>query len=580
MSQYALWGDDPAVFPQQLKKSMEQRPIHENGIKKMENPLTFTSLPMYTSKPNNMFESYKTDKPNVVITYHNNVNSPFNYIVNQNGIVEYTIDNNTWKQTNVKISTWITIACSNDGKYTLVASDSGSYYSLNGTDFYKCIISFNDVGMDETGQYQCGVGDDIYISKNYGKDWYNLQVKHKCSTLKKVNISQNGKYIAVINNTDDVFISNNYGETFRSCPEIPKGICVNIETFVNKSLGPNSTYSIGYNCNLTILNIGVFTILNGTTWKLMSGISQIIENTSPELITTTPISIQIVENSLYVISNHIIQSSPEVAEPPLPIIQSSPVIHEPVIPEPVPFPALQTKLNAFNTFKSTDDNANEIPLPKYNENDQSFMIQVHNTSDSTQWLEMNNAYVTISKNGYLLVSKDPHRQGPDAPLTWNKINSIKINSWIVLSGSYDGKYITIASDAGTFISSTFGETWLKIDYPFVFVGMNGSGQFQVGITSTECYISGNYGNSWKLFSVPEDNYQIVCVPSDATSILLSGSYHSYLISNGKTNMIKIPQGTVINASIQTMGNTKRYIIQINGKGLYQSTDGSFWTLLK
>jgi hypothetical protein len=614
MSQYTLWGEHPAVFPKQtelflnhinkqpISQSIPQFPIPQFPMPQFPMPqlpmnqLPMNQLPMNQLPMNTNIKSVSINKN----FFHNEISSPFNYKINQDGIIEYSTDNINWKQSNVKIVSWINVACSPEGKHTLFATDSGSYYSTNGMDFYKCKVDFREVGMDETGQYQCGVSDDIYISKNYGKDWFNLQVKSKCKSLKKINISQDGKYITVINNTDDVFISDNYGDTFRSCPEIPKGTCNYIITIKNNTIknnskddinsedDTNSIYIVDYYTNLTILNTGVYTFLNGDNLSLMSGIKDIIENTVPEIFSTSPIPVEIVENYLYVIAKQtILSSSPisspiqEVSPPQVnPEAQLESVVSESSILEPAPFPALQTNAHAFNTFRSTDDQGNEIPLPKYTDNAQSFMIQVHNTSDSNQWLEMNHAYVTISKNGYVLVCKDPNRQGPNANLLWTKIDSIKINSWIVLSGSYEGKYITIASDAGTFTSSTFGEKWTKIDYPFVFVGMNGSGQFQVGITPTECYISGNYGNSWTLYSVPEDNYQIVCVSSDATSILLSGSYQSYLISNGKTTIIKIPQGTVINASIQTMGNIKRYTIQINGKGLYQSTDGSLWTLLK
>ncbi len=267
-----------------------------------------------------------------------------------------------------------------------------------------------------------------------------------------------------------------------------------------------------------------------------------------------------------------IQSSP--VQPP---IQSSPV-QPPIQPSPVQqkqkqaplqqlvkkseFPALMT-----TPFTMAIDNIDTIPIKK-----QTYSVSIHNNLDSTlNVLHMREYHMTVSTTGYVIILNDKDNQG------WKNTN-IKINTWISMAGSMNGKYITIATDNGSYSTDNFGQTWRSITR-FVSVGMDVTGQFQAAIGDA-FYLSNDYGVTWTSQDAPNDSFTLICVSNDASRVVISGLFYSYLFTNGTFKTLSIPSGTVNNVSIQSIGGTYVYTIDINGKGLYRSYDGEMWVLIK
>lgn len=94
---------------------------------------------------------------------------------------------------------------------------------------------------------------------------------------------------------------------------------------------------------------------------------------------------------------------------------------------------------------------------------------------------------------YIYISKDKG-------ITWSPKS--EKNNWFSVSMSYDGKYQTAVDVSGRiYISSNYGETWIKIkeivNVPYINVSVSGNGKYQtLFVTGGLMYISNDYGNTW------------------------------------------------------------------------------------
>jgi hypothetical protein len=322
---------------------------------------------------------------------------------------------------------------------------------------------------------------------------------------------------------------------------------------------PPQVVPIQYMMQANILNIGTYECTNGMNWNMVAGLTPITTIT-PVTISSSPQSITITLTTPSTIPAPEPIASPEPLASPQTVASPAP---EPEPITPVPFPATQ-KLSFMKTVSDLDN----VPLAREKQKDQSYSIQVQHSD--LNYLESNSCTVTVSVNGYIIYKL---RNG-----SW--INTmIQIQKWIVFSGSNDGKYITIASDAGSYVTSDSCSHWTKLEMECTSVGVDRSGQFQASV-GNGIYLSSNFGASWSRIETPDDLFNQLSLSSDATQMLVSGELNSYLFSRGTFTVLDIPTGVVDSLDIQLVGSTYMYTISILGRGLYRSYDAVQWTLIK
>ena len=563
-------------FKNQIKNSTNS--ITKNQMKNMSNMSNMKNMSnSITKKFLITFHNTDTDTDNTSYKLGDNI-----YTVNENGRVIYSSDTKNWIITNIQIQEWINFSSSSNGKYILCASDTGTYFSsTSGSTFVILTIPFLNVGMDVTGQYQYGVNDDIYISSDFGVTWKKLQIKINANII---SVSDTGQYILVGTKDGVVYISLDYGLHFTSVKEIPVGIIenlfilfvdtvdkVNSVNYYDPSQSENINY---YLFRIIIINQGIYESyinLNNLEWRMVSGYTEVDYTITNETITSSPIITEVSSTPLLEPVSPVPVVSPPVS--PVPVV-SPPVSPIPVVspePEPLPFPAT-VKTSQMQVKNSNLDNT--IPVPEKTYKDQPYYIQIHNSTENLNVLKLDNYGVTVSTNGYVIINKNI-RNGP----IWTNTN-IQIKKWIFLAGSYNGSYISFASDVGSYTSTDFGVTWNLLSYKFISIGIDYTGQFQVGIEPNKLYLSNNGSKTWSQYSSPDDIYNIICLSRDATKIILSGSLYTYLFSNGKFTKLNLPSGTIIEITIKKLPDVYLYDITINGRGIYRSRDGVLWDLLQ
>jgi len=130
----------------------------------------------------------------------------------------------TWEQKpEFESYSLLSVAISNDGKYILVGGTNTSLFYSNdgGASFIQKFTSsyWFEIKMSKSGQYQTAIGpmNEIYISNNYGETF----TIHNTSGTPGLNnaylaMSYDGKYQSITLNQDiqGIYRSNDYGQTW------------------------------------------------------------------------------------------------------------------------------------------------------------------------------------------------------------------------------------------------------------------------------------------------------------------------------------------------------------------------------
>ncbi len=100
----------------------------------------------------------------------------------------------------------------------------------------------------------------------------------------------------------------------------------------------------------------------------------------------------------------------------------------------------------------------------------------------------------VAYGNYIWVSTDS--EGGN----WSQITDAGLRNWNGIDISQDGKYHTaVVYNGNIYISSSYGQSWLEIPLGKYWIGIlvSRDGKYQTAWTSSELYISNDYGYSWE-----------------------------------------------------------------------------------
>jgi len=194
-----------------------------------------------------------------------------------NGFIYVSNDyGNTWNAKD-SIRNWVSIAISSDGKYQTAVSNTGVHISNDYGNTWRVTLSIGSLvstAMSSDGKYQyltydTGFGGFIYRSSDYGNTWLTIQSAGG-SFFGSIATSADGKYVIHNrnNSTNNLYISNNYGNTF-----IAKSVSAN---YFSVAISADGKYMVA-GLGAYFLSTGgiYFSSDYGNTWKLITPSAQV-----------------------------------------------------------------------------------------------------------------------------------------------------------------------------------------------------------------------------------------------------------------------------------------------------------------
>jgi len=211
------------------------------------------------------------------------------------------------------------------------------------------------------------------------------------------------------------------------------------------------------------------------------------------------------------------------------------------------------------------------------------------------------AQVAVSDDGvYMVVSRTNNGVwiSKNGGSTWTQtLGGVVANDfpgysgiWTGITSDSTGQYIMVASTAGSYYSTDYGESWARstISPTIVSLAMNADGSKIIGTTSTKVYISSDHGATFTLSSLTSSvKWQSVNISDDGTRIHLGSSAgrSAYSADGGSTwTSITVPEfgttATFIDSVMSGDGKRLGAIIQIGSvTDLYTSQDyGLTWVV--
>jgi hypothetical protein len=165
--------------------------------------------------------------------------------------------------TNIVPNTGVRVASSYNGQYQTVVSNGYIYISIDFGMTYNGVAGppttgWTSVAMSTSGQYQTAVrdSDQIYISSDYGTTWTAVDSSRAWSG---VSMSSTGQYQTSVVNSGFIYISSNYGITW-----VAKGLS---RTWTDVAVSTTGQYQITCRGASAIYR----SLDYGNTWTSVSG---------------------------------------------------------------------------------------------------------------------------------------------------------------------------------------------------------------------------------------------------------------------------------------------------------------------
>ena len=440
---------------------------------------------------------------------------------------------------------FVSVSISKDGKYQAVVQKNGYiatstdygktwriiqnclYKSPSGNIVYNMLRDWSKIDISGNGKYQTAVsyyddptnGGYIFRSDDYGISWvdvtpYDMTGRYYTS----VSICYSGKYQVVVNNSNPIIYSDDYGKTWY----YPLSEIYSTGLAINSSQDENIDGKYRYSIYILDFDAGIKKSYDyGETWDFVNFITE--ENFFLLLSITTS------SNGQYVYC--LVQTFQQ-------IINTLGVMVSHDYGETWIFTDLGIQYNYVITFNtditnfgiSTSENGSSISLTIENNKiyiSNDYGLSFNNNNDSPIY---NYIYpVKTSSSGQYQLSFITNREiilSKDYGNIWNKINIIKV--WVACTISLTGQYqCCIDSTSSIYISDDYGDTWnLKTTiYILPIIKMSGDGKYYVSIYNNgfnpQLYVSIDYGNTWYL-----TDYIAVFIYD--IEISLSGKYQTLL----------------------------------------------------
>ena len=489
-------------------------------------------------------------------------NSDVNMI---NNLVPNNFSTNIWTSntsdpTSAQTFEATSVAMSSSGQYQavglygsniIISNDYGKTWDVPMCDTPN-LAFWNSVAISSTGQYQVACSgyvpvtpgtpglttqnnnNGIWISRNYGVNWFTQNLDSSASTLNysSIAISSSGQYISVVNTTFQ--------------------LCINIDILHN----PPISYSY-------IMPYNIFS----TPPSLLYGFSSISMSSSGQYQTTCSINSGGICYSANSGVNWIQSNAPTTNIWTSVAMSSSGQYQTACSNNGIWY---STNLGVF----WTQSNVSIAPWTSV-------------TMSSSGMFQLASVIGGSSGGGGIWYSTT-------YGVTWTPSGAPTTFPWSSLSISGQGQYITAvynnvsSSTPGTIYTTiinnqNFGQTVWTLNSSvsgsgnWYSIAMSASGQYQISTSSTGTYNSINYGLTWAPSTVPSG--QFVSMSSSGqfqTACYSNGIYYS---SDYGSTWVSSNAPTQIWMSVASSSSGQYQTAVTDGSGIYQSTNyGKIWTL--